>query len=108
MRGSSIGASLAVVATAVANAAAVHRRVPRVEVEIRTFQLAPDTARIAAGTVIRWENRDAIEHTVTGTGFDGRLAGPGAVFEHRFSRPGSYPYHCARHRFMTGVVIVTP
>jgi len=79
---------------------------------IETFQFGPDTVRVAPGAAVRWENRDAIEHTVTAEGgsalFEGVLTGPGATFEHRFRAAGTVRYFCARHQFMKGVVLVTP
>ena len=32
----------------------------------------------------------------------------GAGFAHRFDQAGTYPYFCARHRFMRGHVRVIP
>ena len=87
---------------------------PPTAVEIKTFQFAPDSIKVAAGAVVEWINRDAIEHTVTAGApdaasaeFDGKLTGPGSGFAHRFERPGTYRYFCARHQFMRGVVHVT-
>ena len=34
-------------------------------VAIRTFQFAPDTLRVKAGTRVVWSNADEIEHTIT-------------------------------------------
>ena len=34
-------------------------------VAIRTFQFAPDTLRVKAGTRVVWTNADEIEHTIT-------------------------------------------
>jgi plastocyanin len=88
---------------------------PEAAVELRTFQFAPDTARVPAGTTVRWTNRDQIEHTVSGGTPDARLAGwhlvlgtSGASLTRTFDRPGTYTYFCDRHQFMRGTVIVTP
>jgi plastocyanin len=64
--------------------------------------------RVRAGTRVRWENRDQVQHTVTADdgGFDSGLIEPGRSYERLFERPGEYPYHCTPHPFMTARVIV--
>jgi plastocyanin len=88
---------------------------PTVAVEIRTFQFTPDTLRVKAGTRVSWTNADDIEHTVTSGAPDRRdgrfhsaLASKGARFETELSQSGTYAYHCDRHQFMRGAIIVTP
>ena len=84
-------------------------------VELRTFRYGEPAVEIVAGATVRWINRDAIEHTVTAgrpdrpdPAFDAPLAGAGSEFVHRFDTPGTFPYFCARHRFMRGEVRVVP
>src|SRR5690349_5723324 len=91
------------------------RRVADAPVSIRTFQFAPDTLRVKAGSRVVWTNTDEIEHTVTsGTpdSPDGVLSGVvakrGATYSAVLSTPGTYRYFCDRHRFMNGTVIVNP
>jgi plastocyanin len=62
-----------------------------------------------------WTNADDITHTVTSGApdsldhrFDGALEQSGAAWSYTFASPGTYPYHCARHPFMRGVVRVLP
>lgn len=83
-------------------------------VEYRTFQVAPDTIRVVAGTTVRWVNRDQIEHTVTGgspespiAGWNAALPAVSATTSRTFSRAGTFTYYCDRHRFMRGAVVVT-
>jgi plastocyanin len=83
-------------------------------VEIRTFQFAPDTIAVKAGTRVRWTNQDEIEHTVTAgtpekrdTRFDGTLKAKGATYEASFDRPGTFTYFCDRHQFMRGTITVS-
>src|SRR5690242_14287724 len=77
-------------------------------VEITKFAYAPQEITIAPGTAVVWINRDETPHTVTGK--TGELASPGLDtgdrYEHAFEREGDYPYTCAVHPFMTGVVHV--
>jgi plastocyanin len=83
-------------------------------VAIRTFQFAPDTLRVKAGTRVVWSNADEIEHTIT-SGSPEKRDGPfhgvvdkrGATYSVVLERAGTYRYFCDRHRFMTGTVIVT-
>ena len=86
-----------------------------VAVSIRTFQFAPDTLRVNAGTRVVWTNTDEIEHTITsGTPeiqdgrFHGVVAKRGASYSAVMKEPGTYRYFCDRHRFMNGTVIVNP
>ena len=83
-------------------------------ITIRTFQFAPDTARVKVGTRVVWTNMDEIEHTITSgtpddtTGrFRGVLTKSGATYSAVLKEPGTYRYFCDRHRFMNGTVIVT-
>ena len=83
-------------------------------VSIKTFQFAPDTARVKAGTRVVWTNNDDIEHTITsGTPddtkgpFHGVVAKSGATYSAVLNEAGTFRYFCDRHRFMTGTVIVT-
>lgn len=78
-------------------------------VTISNFAFSPPAITVAAGTEVRWTNQDDIPHTVTsndGTSFSSPLLDSGDEFHQRFPKPGTYPYHCALHPFMTGKVIV--
>jgi plastocyanin len=83
-------------------------------IAIRTFQFAPDTLRVKAGTRVIWTNTDDIEHTITSgtpddnTGpFHGVAAKRDATYSATLNEPGTFRYFCDRHRFMNGTVIVT-
>lgn len=79
------------------------------EVEIRGFAFGGEDLRVPAGTTVRWVNHDPVGHTVTPDegSWGSSLVGPGEVFEHTFSDPGEYAYHCTPHPFMKGRVVVT-
>lgn len=69
----------------------------------------PQTFTVAAGTPVTWFNGDTLDHTVTsddGT-FDSGNLPPGARWTHTFTQPGTYPYHCEPHPWMTGTIVVT-
>ncbi len=79
-----------------------------VEVEMREMRFARDTIRVAAGSSVRWVNRDHVAHTTAGD--DGEwsspLIGPGETYTMRLTDPGEYSYYCTLHAFMRGVIIV--
>jgi len=77
-------------------------------VTIRGMQYSSDTVRVGVGQIVRWINRDPLDHTIT---FDVEGPASGALppkgsYAVRFDRAGTYPYHCTPHPFMHGVVIV--
>lgn len=83
-------------------------------VTYRTFQVTPDTLRVAMGSTVRWVNEDQIAHTVTGgtperrvAGWDATLATAGTSASRRFVRTGTFTYFCDRHPFMRGTIVVT-
>ena len=83
-------------------------------VVVQTFQFTPKALEVPAGTRVVWTNGDEIEHMVTAGvpdsaqgEFSGTLASKGTTFSRTFTRPGTYPYYCARHQFMRGVIRVT-
>lgn len=86
-------------------------------VTIETFSFEPDPLEVEAGTTIRFENLDKINHSVTaGTReapepdrFDGLMESAGTTFELTLDEPGTYDYFCRFHpgEGMTGQIIVT-
>ena len=78
------------------------------EVTVASMKWSADTIRIASGQIVRWINKDPLDHTVT---FDVEGPASGTIpqkgsYAVKFDAPGTYPYHCTPHPFMTGVVIV--
>ena len=63
---------------------------------------------IGVNNTVIWKNEDTSWHTAHSNipEFDSRMIQPGATFTHTFNTPGSYPYHCDPHPWMTGLVIV--
>ncbi len=84
-------------------------------VQISGFRFSPARLVVRPGAAVRFENADEIEHTVTfgaPDALDTRLAS--AVLERRgvthvvvVPVRGHFTYHCARHPFMTGTVLVS-
>lgn len=81
-----------------------------VAVDIASFSFDPETVEVAAGTTVRWTNRDRAAHTVrddSGLGIaeSGRLE-QGDAFEITYADAGTYPYLCGIHQYMTATVVV--
>jgi plastocyanin len=80
----------------------------RVRAGMRALAFTPAHVEIAQGTTVEWTNRDQVAHTVTADdgSWDSGVLEPGATWRHTFDRAGAYPFHCAPHPFMKGVVSV--
>lgn len=79
-------------------------------VHIDNFTFSPATLTVKAGTRVTWTNRDDEPHTVTSAS-NPRVFASGALdtdgsFAFTFDKPGTYPYFCAIHPHMTGVIVV--
>ncbi|MBM3230579.1 amidase [Candidatus Pacearchaeota archaeon] len=78
-------------------------------VALRDFAFVPASLTIAPGDTVVWTNEDRASHTVTsdqGKELASSLFGKGETYEHTFSTPGTYAYHCGPHGSMKGVVVV--
>jgi plastocyanin len=98
-------AAALLLATAVASPAAPAAQA----VAIQDYAFKPATITVTAGTTVIWTQKDDDPHTVTAddASFDSKGLGQGDTFKRVFDKPGRYPYHCAAHPFMKGVVVVT-
>lgn len=78
------------------------------EIQITNFAFAPQELQISVGDSVRWTNLDGSPHTVTATdnSFDSGNLGSGQSFTRVFTTAGSFPYVCAYHSNMTGVIHV--
>ncbi|HEX5385082.1 MAG TPA: cupredoxin family copper-binding protein [Gemmatimonadales bacterium] len=77
-------------------------------VKIANYAFGTGEIHVRPGTRVRWANSDPLEHSVTADdgSFDSGLIAPGHSYEHVFSTPGTYAYHCTPHPFMHGKVVV--
>lgn len=69
----------------------------------------PAVVRADAGEPVTWMNSDRVPHTFTGvagTFGDHREYTLGESVTYMFEKPGVYPYFCALHPSMAGVVVV--
>jgi manganese oxidase len=84
----------------------------KVVVTISNFKFDPKEVKVKAGTTVTWTDSGG-RHTVTsedGSFDSGRLTA-GQSYEHKFEKPGVYPYYCNFHggrggKDMAGVVTV--
>jgi len=71
---------------------------------------SPATITVVIGTnnTVTWTNDDISIHTVTANdnSFNSGDIAPGASFTFTFTTPGTYPYHCVYHSWMSGTVVV--
>jgi plastocyanin len=77
-------------------------------VTIKNYAFAPQSLKVKAGTRVTWTNRDSTAHTATADqgAPDTGTINSGQSRTITFNRPGTFPYHCAFHAFMTGTITV--
>lgn len=78
-------------------------------VQITSTGFNPLELRTTVGIMITWTNTEAgAGHSVTAddASFDSGDMLPGATFNHTFTVPGTYTYHCMHHLNETGKAIV--
>lgn len=80
--------------------------------EIRNFAL--ETLTVPVGTTVTWTNRDGAAHTATsgtpqalGGIWDSGVLSREDSFDFTFNEIGDFPYFCAIHNSMRGIVTVT-
>lgn len=78
-------------------------------VTISEYKYAPAEITVAAGTTIKFTNRDSTPHTATSKQAGAFETGPidtGKTGEITLEKPGTYQYYCAFHPFMKGTIVV--
>jgi len=80
------------------------------QVKMMPCAFAPTIVRVQPGTTVEWFNGPYFNHLVTGAnqewGSRDTEVPADSVVAYRFDKPGVYPYACALHRGMSGVVVV--
>ena len=68
----------------------------------------PNPINVPVGGTVTWRNTDTTTHTSTANngGWNSGAIAPGGSFSTQFNTAGSFPYHCAIHPNMIGVVNV--
>lgn len=80
------------------------------QVVIKNFAFTPATITVKAGTTVTWVDRDQVAHSVVAdhnTFPSSPTLQPGDRYSHTFNTPGSFPYICGIHPYMTGTVVVS-
>lgn len=80
------------------------------EVLIKDFEFQPRELKVRVGTVVTFSNKDPVAHSVTADdkSFDTGLLEPNQSREIRFTKAGTFKYHCGPHPSMTATIVVTP
>ena len=74
-------------------------------VDVNHFAFHPPTLHVKRGGKVTFTNSQNVTHTATGANFDKTLA-PGSSATVKFSRKGTFAYHCKIHPFMKGKIVV--
>jgi plastocyanin len=78
-------------------------------ITIQNFSFSPAKVTVSPGEKVTVTNKDPVAHTVTANDkkFDTGDIGPGKTTTFSApSSPGSYPYICTIHQYMTGMLTV--
>lgn len=95
-------AAIPALASGGAHASSVH------DVVLKNIRFHPSSLSVKRGDTVTWLWRDGgTKHNVTGNGFKSKTMGSGS-FSVRFTRSGTYNYHCTihGHEGMVGKVVV--
>ncbi|MGZ3625322.1 MAG: cupredoxin domain-containing protein [Ktedonobacteraceae bacterium] len=71
------------------------------------FTFSPQALNITVGTTIIWNNTTSAPHTVTGSSFGSGTISSGGSFSFKFTRMGTFAYHCMFHPYMTASINVS-
>lgn len=79
-------------------------------VAITNFVYEPQEIQVPPGTKVTWTNKDSAPHDVQDLSDRKIPISPellqGYTFSITYTKPGSYPYNCSLHPYMTGTVKV--
>lgn len=77
-------------------------------VTVKDFDFTPASITVNTGDSVTWSNQGPAAHSATADdgSFDTGVYNAGSSRSHTFSAPGTIPYHCIPHPFMTGTVRV--
>jgi plastocyanin len=79
-------------------------------VTIANFVYEPQEVQVAPGTKVTWTNKDSAIHNVQDLSDlnipISRHLPQDYKYSIRYDKPGSYPYNCSLHPYMTGTVKV--
>ncbi|MDN5288849.1 MAG: amidase [Mucilaginibacter sp.] len=75
---------------------------------IASFAFSPAVLNLKTGGSVTWTNKDSSPHTVTdGAGaFDSGSIAQNGTYTFKFSKAGTYTYHCTFHSMMVPAKVV--
>jgi plastocyanin len=91
--------------------AAAPQKAGTASVAIKNFEFQPKTITVKPGTTVTWTN-DQGTHTVTSDtdSFSSPTLSEGKTFSRKFTKKGTYGYHCSFHgsagHDMSGTIVV--
>jgi len=74
------------------------------------LKFSPTSASVKAGDVVQWDNTGAVAHNVTFDDFQSITSDTmngGDTYQVKFTKAGSYAFHCTFHPGMEGTITVT-
>ena len=76
-------------------------------VEIQNFTFNPRILMVPTGTTVTWVNeQQSTTHNVYSGTFQSKNLNTGDNYSFKFTKSGTYRYHCTIHPNMTGTIIV--
>lgn len=80
-------------------------------VQIQNYMFTPMVIKVKVGDTVTWTNEDSVHHTVTADKAsadapNGPLIGQGESYSFKFTKAGTYTFHCMPHPYMHGTVVV--
>ena len=81
------------------------------EVKIEDYAYVPATIKVKAGDTVTWTNKDTVRHDVqsdvnSADAPSSSLLDKDESYSFKFTKAGTYTYHCSPHPYMKGTVIV--
>lgn len=81
-------------------------------VKIENYMFTPMVTTVKVGDTMTWTNMDSVHHNVitdnkSPDGPNGPLLGQGESYSFKFTKAGTYSFHCGPHPYMHGTVVVT-
>lgn len=85
--------------------------VATMSIDIKDYMFGPMVTKVKVGDTVTWTNKDAVHHnivadTASADAPNGPLFGQNETFSFKFTKAGSFSYHCDPHPYMHGTVVV--
>ncbi len=81
-------------------------------ITIHNYAFDPEVTKVKVGDTVTWTNQDDVEHdiiadTVSADAPNGPLLSKGKSYSFKFTKAGTYAYHCGLHPYMKGTIEVS-